>query len=353
MDESARVVPFAAPRRDDPYSAAYATLTDTLVRYVLLDSFDDFERHDEPFPFVDRTRLLPTTAVPRLEHRYQKTAFVIMLDGALPRSLVKHFRVRESNRVTWRNIQRLAPHLDLSDYKSEHCQLSSPEAHELLRKLSSLDYALLIQEPAGDGEGPCSLTHMHVKVERLTDNAIKDLSKALGYIDRRLFERGEDYVDALESKFFEYHGFPANASGRKSAAAMAAQLLAADGTRFSVFVAAQDDGRLTVLDESDLITQYLLVSLDKRTRKRLRRVATAAGEPDVQAFVLTVEQGGDWVVLYRVRLRRTAAARPGQSDAIDRSLNAPWLEIADETVLPPPGRDLRPLPFPWALSGEG
>ena len=74
-----------------------------------------------------------------------------------------------------------------------------------------------------------ALTHMHVKVERLTDTAIKELGKELGYVERRLFERGEDYVDALESKFFEYFGFSANAAGRKSAAAMAAQLLSAQG----------------------------------------------------------------------------------------------------------------------------
>ena len=40
----------------------------------------------------------------------------------------------------------------------------------------------------------------------LTDTAIKELGKELGYVERRLFERGEDYVEALENKFFEYFG---------------------------------------------------------------------------------------------------------------------------------------------------
>ena len=352
MAKIGQVVLFTEAERHDAYAAARAGVTELLVRHTLLESYASFRRHGEPFPFAERTELLPNATAPALEHPYQHTALIIMVDGMLPSSLVKHFRVRESNRVTWRNIRRLAPHLDLSDYRSEHCHFSSPEVFALLRELAVLDYALLVQRPDGQGERPCILSHMHVKVERLTDNAIKDLSKALGYIDRRLFERGEDYVDALESKFFEYHGFPANASGRKSAAAMAAQLLASHPDRFSVFVAAQDDCRLTMLDETDCITQYLLIPLHEPDESRLRMAVAAAGEPDIRSFTLAHGQDGEPVVLYRLRLQRTAAARPGKGRASDRSLSAPWLKIADEAVLPAPGHALPPLPFPWAGDTE-
>lgn len=348
MAESGKVIPITAEQAPDAYASARSGLTERLVRYTLIESRDNFTRHDISFPFVERSQLLPNSGAPAFEHPYQNTAFVIMIDGALPRPLVKHFRLRQSNRVTWSNIQQLAPHLDLDDYKSDHCQLSSPEVYALLTKLSTLDYALMIQRPEGEAPGPGALTHMHVKVERLTDNAIKDLGKALGYIDRRLFERGEDYVVALEAKFFEYYGFSANASGRKSAAAMAAQLLSGRCPRFSVFVAAQDDCRLTVLDETDCITQYLLIRVAGGAAARLRATAAAAGDPDLKAFSLGPSDTEQPIVLYRLRLRRTVAARTSEDQPLDRSLGTPWLEIADEAVLPLATLSGEPLAFTWA-----
>ena len=42
-----------------------------------------------------------------------------------------------------------------------------------------------------------------MKVERLTDIALREVGKQLGYIDRALFERGEDYVEELETERFK------------------------------------------------------------------------------------------------------------------------------------------------------
>ncbi len=344
MPTSAEIVPFTGPQPVEAYGEARERLTDLLIRHTVINSYANFERQGQAFPFLARDEVLPNSAAPAIEQPYQNTAFVIMLDRALPRPLTKYFRVRESNRVTWRNIRRLAPHLDLGGYKSEHCRLTSPNLGELLCKLAALDYALLVQRPEDEDAAPCVLSHMHVKVERLTDNAIKDLGKALGYVERRLFERGEDYVEVLESKFFEYYGFSANASGRKSAAAMAAQLLAGYCQRFSVFIASQDDCRLRVLDESDLITQYLPIRLDEADLRRLRQ---AVGQNGLRAFTLARMRGGGAVVLHRLRLRRKVTMRPGKGPA-GPSLDDPWLEIADETILPARGTKLRPLPFSWA-----
>jgi hypothetical protein len=315
----------------------------------LLDSYANFSERDQPYPFTDPSRVLPNQGTSSHEHRDQNTAFLIMLDGTLPRSLVKHFRIRQSNQVSWRNIQRLAPQLDLADYKAEHCRLNSPKIHELVRKLSTLDYALLVERPASKAGNACVLTHMHVKVERLTDNAVKDMGKSLGYIDRRLFERGEDYVDAIEAKFFEYYGFSANASGRKSAAAMAAQLLAAHNQRFSVFVSGQDDCRLTVIDESECVIQYMLIRLEADAERDLRAAAAQVDTGDLTPFKVPNDGADGTVVIYRVRFRRTAAARPVPEGVPDRLLTLPWLEITDEAVLALPGETAALLPFVgWA-----
>ncbi len=349
MVETGSVVHFDGAAEPDPYVAARQRLTEILIKYALIDSYAGFRRQSDRYPFVQPDCVLPDTIAPAIEQPNQNTALIFLLDGVLPRTLNKHFRLRGSNRVAWRNIQRFAPTIDLESYKSAHCDLAAPEVEGLLRQLSRLDYALLIERSDDSDDEPprYRLSHMHVKVERLTDNAIKDLARNLGYIDRRLFERGEDYVDALESKFFEYYGFSANASGRKSAAAIAAQLLAVHLDRFAVVVSSQEDCRLTVLDESGLITQYFLIRRDDHIEPRFLRACARAKIADPERFAVSVRPGSDPVFVYRVRFRRTAPALGPERGRIDRSLTEPWLTIADEAIIPP--FDSGPvLPFEWA-----
>jgi len=342
VSQTGEIIPFENAANRDPFLDSRRRLTDILIRYCLIDSLATFTKHGIAYPFIDPANLLPNTVSPSVEQPYQNTVLIFMLDGGLPRGLNKHFRLRGSNQVTWRNIQRLAPDIGIGDYKSAHCELQAPQAERLLRTLSRLDYALMIERVAD----AFALTHMHVKVERLTDNAIKDLGKQLGYIDRRLFERGEDYVDALEAKFFEYYGFSQNASGRKGAAAMAAQLLGGHGGRFTVFVSSQEDCRLSQLDDSDLVTQYLLVRLDEDDAKALTRTLRHSAEPSLDAYAVGRDDRGP-VVLFRVRFRRRTPALGPEQGTVDRSLTEPWLDIADQTVLGPPDRNLPAVPFTW------
>lgn len=371
MTKSRKVVSLAEARADrdlplltaqggDPYRAARRRIIDFLLEYSLIDSLFGFEAHGKPYPFVSKSELMPGDAEPSKEHIYQNAAFIILLDGGLPRELKKHFRLRNSNRVTWRNIQRLAPNADISKYRAAHCRMDSPGAMGLLRQLISLDYALLVaggepRPPAGEGdesrESPSTISHMHVKVERLTDNAIKDIGKTLGYIDKRLFERGEDYVDALEAKFFEYYGFSAHASGRKSAAAMAAQLLGKHDTDFSVLVANQDDRRLTILDSGDHVTQYFLIRLEKEDIGRLEADAAGSGVADLSPYAVHTCAGGQPIMIYKVRFRRASAARHEKRKPRDRLLKNPWLEVEDGIIVAPPrlrlSSGLVDVPFIW------
>ncbi len=355
MPESDRIVSLNAVERRDAFLSSRIKLTDFLITYTLFESYRNFVTHNRPFPFIGTDRILPGMAQPSIEHPYQNTALILLLDGHLPRGLNKHFRLRASNKVTWRNIQRLAPDIDLTNYKAAHCQLGSAEVDGLLRQLSRLDYALLVEREltSGDEDPPCALTHMHVKVERLTDNAIRDLGRKLGYLDRSLFERGEDYAEALEAKYFEYYGFATNASGRKSAAAMACQLLGQHLSRFNVFLSSQEDCRLTILDESDIVTQYLLIRLDQPALERLHAACVVAGLGKPERFIAFYDrESGHPVVLYRVRLRRTAAASAGERQERDHGLTTAWLEISDEAVILPPGELRQEVPFAWAAETD-
>ncbi|MDP6688433.1 MAG: hypothetical protein QF384_02940 [Alphaproteobacteria bacterium] len=371
MTDSSNIIPIGGPVQDaaaadmpaDGFLANRAKLTNQLLRHCLVDSFHRFEADGKAYPFIAADHLLPSLGRARIEHRHQATVLMFMIDGVLPRPLNKHFRLRASNRVSWRNIQRLAPDLDLSDFKAAHCRLDEPGFADLLPRLLALDYALLAQRDADDNG--MVLSHMHVKLERLTDTAIKELGKQLGYIERRLFERGEDYVEALEGKFFEYFGFSANAAGRKSAAAMAAQLLSAHAQRFTVFVAGQEDCRLTVLDDGPVIEQYLLIRPTGLALENFHLAALAAGVEDLRPYMLDGQGKAKtadtaFPLLYRLRLEHTAAAQPGKQPGErrhrDRDLLKPWLRVRDAAVLPCPEAGVisvaPAIPYYWAEAAE-
>ena len=345
MSETAAVIPLDAALRHDAYAQVRAQLTTFLARHALIGSYNEYRRHGRPYPFLDARAAISTALAPSGgERMLQRSAFVMLVDGALPRSANKHLRRRTSNQLSWSNLRRFAPDLHLDGFRTAHAHADSPEFEALLAKLVALDYALLVERP--EAETSFALSHFHVKVDRRVDLALAEFGRRLGYVERRLFERGEDFVETLESKFFEHHGFGANASGRKSAAAIAAQLLAAQDARFTIYVASQSDGRLTLLDEHDGVAQHLLVRLSGPARAAFD-LALVASDADPEHYLVALEEG-DPVVLYRLRFRRTAAARPSPERSPERDLLLPWLEVAEQAILPNDGGHGRVIPFAWA-----
>jgi hypothetical protein len=338
----------AAQSAEQPvlFAQTRARLTELLIQASLIESYHSFLAHGKPYPFAAPESLLPGASAAAIEQPFQRAALVIAVDGVVPASLNKHIRMRRPSQVSPSNLACLAPELDHGLIRPGAL---SPEAEgfaPLLAELLKLDYALVLQH---DSAARLALSHMHVKIERLTDNAIRELAKALGYIERRLFERGEAYVEALEAKFYEYYGFAPNASGRKSAAAMAAQLLGAKRVSFVVFAACQEDCRLTVIDDGDLIEHYMLASLPSEELcamvglHHMARYALATSEAD---------GGTETVVVCRVRFRRTAFAHPsalaggGHRADAERGLTRPWLELVDETLVPRPGEQAPMVGYP-------
>lgn len=329
--------------------AARTRLTDLLIQTSLIESYHSFLANGKPYPFSSpESRLMPGLSAAAFEHPFQRSALVLLVDGVMPASLNKHIRVRRLNEASAGNLARLAPGLDFELLRPRALGLDDVSFDALFAELLNLDYALVVQRPE---LGRFELTHMHVKIERLTDNAIRELAKALGYIERRLFERGEAYVEAIETKFYEYYGFPPNASGRKSAAAMAAQLLASKRLGFVIFAACQEDCRLTVIDGGDMIDHLTL------TRLPAALLAQRLGGASADRYVIDRPLAGsndDAVVVYRARFRRTGVARPtllpagGRRPDAELGLMRPWLELVGEDVLPRPNQTAPPIPYPRA-----
>lgn len=327
----------------DSYVGTRMRLTEFLIGATLIESYHSFAHNGKRYHFLPRSALVPGASTAIAEQPFQRTALVFLADRAMPVSLRKHIRFRAANAVTRKNLRQLAPDVRIPRGTFQDTTVDSAGFTDLLDHLLDLDFGLILQRE--DEAAPIRLTHMHVKVERLTDNALRGLARELGYIRRALYERGEAYVERFERKYYEYFGFAPNASGRKSAAAMAAQLLCGEDLRFTVFASCQEDCRLTVLDESDVIEQYFLVSIQRAALEdRARNVENyvvaegldEAGEPTV-------------VVSLCVRYTRTAAARPRPAlQRHDDDLYAPWLELIDETILPLPGRSAPSVAYAWS-----
>jgi len=328
------------------FTATRDRLTKFLIQATLIESYHSFVRHAKPYPFAAPESLQPGASTTSFEHPFQRSVLILMVDGALPANLRKHIRFRRANELNGDNLSRLAPEIAGDLPRFDQAEMTDSEFPALLDRLLDLDYALLMQRAGA--AAPIALSHMHVKVERLTDNAVRVLARDLGYIRRTLYESGEAHAEMLERKYFEYFGFAANASGRKCAAAMAAQLLSADVYRFVVFAACQEDCRLTVLDDSETVTHHLLLPVKTETLRTL-------GAGNLKHYSINGSAGDNSIVCYRGRFRRTDAAQPllSASDARPASdLRAPWLEIAEQTILPLPGHDATVLPYDW-LGAEG
>ena len=338
---SATAIPDTAPEESaSTFAKIRSDLCEFLIQTTLIESYHSFAQHAKPYPFATSECLWPGANTTSYEHPFQRSALILLIDGVLPVSLRKHIRYRRANELTSDNLARLAPEIARDYLPPPSLSMGDDMFSVLLNRLLDVDYALLMQRATDEAE--IALSHMHVKVERLTDNAVRLLARDLGYIRRTLNENGEVYAETLERKYFEYFGFAANASGRKCAAAMAAQLLSAEEPRFAVFTACQEDCRLTMLDDSDMVTHHLLLTINQTELKKL-------GAVRVQDYAVANADNGA-VVCYQAKFRRTRHARPNNSGPRPRSeigLETPWLEIYEEIILPLPGNSATPISYKW------
>ena len=318
------------------YELTCHNLTTFLINSTLINSYFSFQKYDRPYPFSAQKSVMPSGTQSYYEHSLQRPALVIIANSKLPNNLRKHIRFRSNNKLTIKNLQRYA-----SDIAIDHELLIKPSIDHanftsLLDSVLEIDYALLMQRL--NDEDIVSLSHIHVKVERLTDNAVRSLARDLSYIKRSLYEKGEAYADKLEQKFYEYFGFPSNASGRKCAAAMAAQLLSQENLEFTVFASCQEDCHLTVLNQSDVITKYMLIKID----------LGSIGITNINDFAIQQPTSTTAIVTCCMRFKRTAFALPlkQQPNGTSRIVSDdPWLTLVSTELIPLPNTKAIPIPF--------
>ncbi|MBF0177513.1 MAG: hypothetical protein HQL63_11810 [Magnetococcales bacterium] len=326
-----------------PYASARRRLTQHLIQYTLTESYHKFCRFKIPYPFVPLASLRPGAMGTTKEYKLHNNALIIMMDGEIPERMRKYFRCRTNNQVNKKNIASLAPGLHaLKDYDHAYRLINHDRFGFLLRTLLPLDFSLLIQKTKNSERNKYEfqLTHFHVKIERLTDTALRSLGIQLNYLKKSLYERGEDFVDDLEKKFFEYFNFYHNAAGRRSAAALAAQVIAREKKTGTVFITSQQDRRMTLLSSlshmGDVsIEQYLLYILSSKELSMLEDWANKRSI-DFSSEYLVDKIDGKGIVVLGVYYEHTQAALPSTHGNLKQNINLreKWVRISEKMIMP-------------------
>ncbi|MBF0182485.1 MAG: hypothetical protein HQM03_20910 [Magnetococcales bacterium] len=329
--------------REDPYWQTRETVFQLLLRYTLIESYGKFVRRQVPYPFVTPEMARPGAASATKEHTLHNSCLLTLLDAPLPDKLRKHFRCHHGNRVNRENIADVAPDLpDLDHYRDPHKDASHTGFVSLLRMLLPLDYSLLIQNTGStDPTGKrMELSNFHVRIERLTDNALRNLGIHLNYLERSLYEKGDSFIETLERKFFEYYNFYHNAGGRRAAAAHAAQLLFREKLPGTIFVASQQDRRLTLLttsgkDQRTQVEQFFFIKIQDRDFDELVAFGLANGK-DIKKNYLIYPDRQSALAILRVEYEHTATSQPSVPAKLREAetIREKWLRLKSESLVP-------------------
>ena len=77
-----------------------------MVKYALLDSYDNFLSRKIDYPFVEKRELKPRARIPAIEHECQNSFLAIFMEESIPTEHKKYIRFFESNKTTKINLLR-------------------------------------------------------------------------------------------------------------------------------------------------------------------------------------------------------------------------------------------------------
>lgn len=331
------------------YTIIRDVLEKTLIEYTLVDSYHSFCRELQEYPFVERRELKPGAITRKQEYACQNRCLVLFYEGSLDSTTQKYFRFRERNRVSIRNLKEYFVDMDLpEDLETGMKYVENPDFTKLLRLLLPLDYALLIQhDPLAKKRIRYLLSHFHVKVDGLLDQMVESMGKRLRYISRDLYEKGEDFAEALERKFFEYYSFHHDVGGRRSAAIVAAELFSGLHFLWTVYVGSAEARSLTRISEKG-VAKLVLLELTEEEIEGIIKKEKLDKEDFIHSYLIAkTPQGG--VGIFYVFYQHTDPALPPKEGSLRDTLNIKerWISISDQFLIPVPAvNDKRPISYP-------
>lgn len=337
-------------RQDRLRRSIYETLRDELdeylVDYGLVKSYHRFLGQGLPYPFVEKRELKPRARIPDAEYDCHNRFLVIFVEDSIPSVHKKYIRFFDDNRVTKENLMRSSTVQFSKQYFRNIKLFESPHFSEFLQGLLPVDYALLIQrDPAAKSKNRYSLSHFHVRIDWPIADAAEDMARDLRYISKDLYEKGENYAEEIQKKFFEYYGFPTTSGGRRTAAMVASQYLKCLSFIATVYVASCESRGVYRISERG-VSKYILMKLSDSDIQEIARIHDLKVSIIKENYVFAEEADGS-VVIFQATYERTSHARFPEDGKL-RELNSEyfWMTVINQSIMPKPGTwDISPLPY--------
>ena len=320
----------------------YEVLRDELdhfmLRYSLVDSFNNFIRQKMPYPFVETRELKPRARIPSTEFDAQNSFLVIFFEESIKDIHKKYIRFFDVNKTTKANLldHHTFPNIDKFD-KHMKC-FETDEFFSFLESMLPVDYALLIQRNTLK-KVKYALTHFHVRIDWPIAEAAEELAKSLRYISKDLYENGDKYAEDLQKKFFEYYGIPLMAGGRRTAAIIAAQYFKKFEGISTVYVGSSESRSLLTISENG-VSKSVLVKLSKEQVNEIAKPTVANPDMTPGKFLrnyIVAREGNEYISIFNARYAHTPHALPPDSGKL-RELNPDinWLTVTSECIMPKP-----------------
>ncbi len=308
-----------------------------LIRHALIDSYMNFSRAGEPYPFVSKRELKPRARVVEKEHILHNRFLLLFCEGTIPSSYKKYIRFFDTNKVTKEGITELANVQLHNKYTKNLRYFDNPGFEQLVLDLLPVDYALLIQkDPSIKRRNRYAMTHFHVKIDWPIDDATEEMAQHLRYISKELYENGEKYAQSLHNKLFENYGFHYAIGGRRTAAVVAAQFLKKMDFISTIYVASSEDRTLTRISERG-VSKFVLIRVPREDISRLSDETRMNSDNFVKRFLVDI-QDDCGVGILQVAYSNTSYSKPAEDGKL-RELRPDyqWLSVSNQLLIPLPG----------------
>ncbi len=329
------------------YLALRDELDQYLIEFALVDSYANFQKAKEKYPFVEKRELKPRAKVREVENSLMNSFIVIFAEDEIPQEMKKNIRYFSNNKVTKEHLGELKLiGLNLSDrFQKQMKYFESNKFNDLLRMLLPVDYALLIQKDNSiKHKNRYALSHFHVRIDWMIDSAAESMAKELRYISKDLYEKGEEFALEVVEKLFEYYSFHHSVSGRRTAAMLAGQLLRQASFFSTIFVSSAESRTLTRISENG-VSKFALIQLDNQAIEHIEKHKN--GNPNfTKDFLIHRTKDYGVAILQVVYTHNEHSKPPIDGKMRDLKVDLQWLRIRNQLLLPKTStRSVRPIKY--------
>ena len=312
-------------------------LDQQMLKYALIDSYNNFLCKKIDYPFVEKRELKPRARIPAVEHECQNSFLVIFVEDTIPVTHKKYIRFFDVNKATKTNLLRYETLRLSSKFDSKQKYLESAHFHDLLKTLLPVDYALLIQrDPVGRAKNRFSLSHFHVRIDWPIADAAEDMARSLRYVSKDLYEKGDKYAEDIQKKFFEYYCLPVDVGGRRTAAIVAAQYLKRIPCITTVYAGSSESRALIRISERG-VSKLLLMKFKNSEMDQIAEANNITSRTFKKNYVLDRKKNYGICIFQSTYSFTNHARMPddGKLREIKPDLN--WLSVGGQHIVPKPG----------------